>query len=168
MITLTKKSGAVDLSKKMMKGDDGGYYVPSVDAEGNLTWVPSEEEMPAVDAANIAGPVGPRGESGVYVGPEEPDESILVWVNTKGETADELATKEYVDEAIKNVEVDVDLTNYYTAEQVDEKIEQIELTPGPQGEPGQDGQDYVLTEEDKAEIANLVLASIPSGDEVSY
>lgn len=143
MITLTKKSGAVDLSKKMMKGDDGGYYVPSVDAEGNLTWVPSEEEMPAVDAANIAGPVGPRGESGVYVGPEEPDESILVWVNTKSETADELVTKEYVDE----------------------KIEQIELTPGPQGEPG---QDYVLTEEDKAEIANLVLASIPSGDEVSY
>lgn len=168
MITLTKKNGAVDLSKKMMKGDDGGYYVPSVDAEGNLTWVPSEEEMPAVDAANIAGPVGPRGESGVYVGPEEPDESILVWVNTKSETVDELATKGYVDEAIKNVEVDVDLTDYYTAEQVDEKIEQIELTPGPQGEPGQDGQDYVLTEEDKAEIANLVLASIPSGDEVSY
>ena len=37
--------------------------------------------------------------------------------------------------------------------------------PGEQGEPG---TDYVLTEEDKQEIANLVLALIPSGEDVSY
>ena len=40
--------------------------------------------------------------------------------------------------------------------------------PGPKGDPGAPGEDYVLTEADKSEIANLVLASIPIGDEVSY
>lgn len=39
---------------------------------------------------------------------------------------------------------------------------------GIQGEPGKDGQDYILTEDDKAEIANIVLAAIPSSEEVTY
>lgn len=177
----------------MFKGDPGGYYVPDVDTQGNLTWAPSEEDMPAVESSNITGPTGPRGKSGVYVGAQEPqEEEVLVWVNTDGTETDELATKQYVNGA---------LTGYYTAEQVDNKIKMIELTPGPQGiqgeqgpkgdtgpqgiqgiqgeqgpkgdtgpqgEPGPAGQDYVLTEADKQEIANLVLASIPSGDEVSY
>lgn len=30
------------------------------------------------------------------------------------------------------------------------------------GEPGEDGDDYVLTEADKAEIASLVLADLPT------
>lgn len=84
---------------------------------------------------------------------------------------------------------EVDLSNYYTKTQVDGIVDTIELTPGPQGPvgpagevgpqgpqgpvgdpgaPGENGKDYVLTEADKSEIANLVLASIPIGDEVSY
>lgn len=39
---------------------------------------------------------------------------------------------------------------------------------GAPGEAGADGNDYVLTTADKTEIANLVLASLPSGEEVSY
>lgn len=49
---------------------------------------------------------------------------------------------------------EVDLTNYYTKSEVDGLIETIELTPGPQGEPG---QDYILTEADKSEIAGMVV-----------
>ncbi len=36
------------------------YYKPSVDAEGNLTWTPSQESLPPVESVNIK---GPRGES---------------------------------------------------------------------------------------------------------
>lgn len=177
----------------MFKGDPGGYYVPDVKEDGELTWAASEEDMPAVESSNITGPTGPRGKSGVYVGSEEPqEEEVLVWVDTDGELADELATKEYVDDVISELVVDVDLTDYYTKTEVDEKIETIELTPGPQGEqgpqgepgkdgaqgiqgetgpqgpqgepgkdgadgaPGKDGQDYILTEADKQEIADLV------------
>ena len=39
-------------------GGSGGYYSPSVDAEGNLTWTASKTDMPAVDGANIKGPQG--------------------------------------------------------------------------------------------------------------
>lgn len=44
----------------------------------------------------------------------------------------------------------------------------IQTLKGDPGEPGKDGTDYVLTEEDKQEIAELVLAAIPSSEEVAY
>lgn len=50
-----------------------------------------------------------------------------------------------------------------------EKGEQGEQgVQGIQGEKGADGQDYVLTETDKIDIANIVLGLLPNGDEVSY
>lgn len=39
---------------------------------------------------------------------------------------------------------------------------------GPAGADGKDGSDYILTDTDKQEIANLVLAAIPSSEDVSY
>ena len=45
-------------------GEDGGYYAPSVDDEGNLTWTASKTDMPAVDGANIKGPKGDTGAAG--------------------------------------------------------------------------------------------------------
>ena len=45
-------------------GQDGGYYAPSVDDDGNLTWTPSKADMPQVEGANIKGPEGPQGPAG--------------------------------------------------------------------------------------------------------
>ena len=102
----------------MLKGDDGGFYMPVVDSQGNLSWAPSNSEMLPVESANIRGPIGPTGESGVYVGDTEPtDEEIRVWINPAGEASGALATKQYVDGL----------------------IETIELTPGPQGPIGPEG-----------------------------
>ena len=39
-------------------GEAGGYYAPTVGADGNLTWTPSKADMPAVDGTNIKGPQG--------------------------------------------------------------------------------------------------------------
>lgn len=52
-------------------GTDGGYYQPSVDGAGNLTWTASKFGMPAVDGANIRGPQGPKGDTG-NPGPQGP------------------------------------------------------------------------------------------------
>jgi hypothetical protein len=49
-----------------------------------------------------------------------------------------------------------DLTGYATITYVDDTISTIELIPGPAGKDGQDGKDYVLTDADKQEIANMV------------
>ena len=86
------------------------------------------------------------------------------------------ATKKYVDktieEALEDFEPtggggsgDVDLSDYYTKKQVDSLIEEIELTPGP---AGKDGEDYVLTEADKQEIAGMVEVSAPDVDLRDY
>ena len=84
---------------QLIKGDDGGYYIPSIDEEGNLTWTASEADMPEIVGANI---IGPEGESGVYVGTTEPTDDSLIWINPEGQgiAGDNIATKAYVDEAI--------------------------------------------------------------------
>lgn len=45
-------------------GEDGGYYTPSVDASGNLSWAASKADMPAISGTNIRGPQGPAGADG--------------------------------------------------------------------------------------------------------
>ena len=74
---------------------------------------------------------GEPGESGVYVGEVEPtDAEIRLWINPTGEATDlnELASKSYVDNAVKNVSVD--LTGYATEARVLELIEShIETYP---------------------------------------
>ena len=44
----------------------------------------------------------------------------------------------------------------------------IQGEKGDKGDTGDPGSDYVLTDADKSEIAALVLAQIPDGDEVAY
>lgn len=262
-INFTHKGGAISV----VQGADGGYYIPSVDAAGNLTWEPTKSGMETPDATNIKGPQGEPGTDGkdgkdgvdgvdaiyvgsseptgdeliwinpdgeasgsldrvddIHVGTEEPTGEELIWINPEGEASTEFATEAYVDEAIAAAQLggsggEVNLSNYYTKTEVDAAIEQIELTPGPQGEKGdkgdpgeqgpqgiqgiqgekgetgaqgpqgeqgiqgetgpqgiqgepgtdgKDGSDYVLTDADKTEIAQLALTLIPASEEVSF
>ena len=162
----------------MLKGDDGGFYMPVVDSQGNLSWAPSNSEMLPVESANIRGPVGPTGESGVYVGDTEPtDEEIRVWINPAGEASEALATKQYVDGLIETIELTPGPQGPTGPEGPQGPIGETgpqgpqgktgEIGPtgpqgpqgiqgpiGPQGEPG---QNYILTEADKSEIAGMVV-----------
>jgi hypothetical protein len=106
MITLKAKNGNIDLTQKIMKGDKGGYYIPVIDEEGNLTFIPSEDGMEPVEGANI---IGPQGDAGIHVGAEEPtDEDMLVWVNPNGDVSAYCMTREevqaYIDMRLKEVE----------------------------------------------------------------
>ena len=47
-------------------------------------------------------------------------------------------------------------------------IQTIRGEKGEQGPAGKNGNDYVLTEKDKKEIANIVLLELPSSEDVSY
>ena len=57
MIKLKNASGKVDLDKTLLKGDDGGYYIPSVSASGDLSWMPTEDYMPIPETVNIMGTI---------------------------------------------------------------------------------------------------------------
>jgi hypothetical protein len=109
MIKLVQKdNGALNLAQKLQKGEDGGYYIPTVDENGNLSWQPTREDMIAAMVANILGPMGPQGACGIYVGEDEPtDENILVWLIPTGETSDFVMTekevKNYIDTSLEEV-----------------------------------------------------------------
>lgn len=45
-------------------GEDGGYYTPSVSADGTLSWTASKSDMPTIASANIRGPKGDKGDTG--------------------------------------------------------------------------------------------------------
>lgn len=101
MIELKTNNKKINLSEKQyLRGDDGGYYVPAIDAEGNLSWAPTAEGMPIPEAANIKGrdgkdgrdgidgtpgKDGKDGQPGVYVGSNEPGADVLVWIDTSGD-----------------------------------------------------------------------------------
>lgn len=95
-INLVRNAGAIEVTKRMYKGDDGGFYEPEVDADGNLSWYPSKEDMPAIATVNIKGVPGDKGIPGdkgepgkdgvkfVHIGAEEPDDdNCLVWLYTE-------------------------------------------------------------------------------------
>jgi len=122
-IKLRGNNDNLSFSKGLAKGDDGGYYIPSVNEDSVLSWVASESDMPEVESVNIRGEQGLKGESGVYVGTEEPTDDSLIWINPDGEASGELATKSYVDEVVKEevskIEIpEPDLSNYATKDDI--------------------------------------------------
>ena len=164
----------------MLKGDDGGFYMPVVDSQGNLSWAPSNSEMLPVESANIRGPIGPTGESGVYVGDTEPtDEEIRVWINPAGKASEALATKQYVDGLIETIELTPGPQGPIGPEgpqgpigetgpqgprgvQGPQGPQGIQGEQGPIGPQGEPGQNYILTEADKSEIAGMVVVDTSS------
>lgn len=67
-------------------GENGGYYTPSVDGEGNITFTASKAGMPEVPGANIQGPKGQTGENGT---PGEPGKSAYETAREAGYTGTE-------------------------------------------------------------------------------
>lgn len=80
-------------------GEGGGYYTPSVDNAGNLSWTASREDMPDAAGANIKGPKGDTGEQGpkgdTGATGYTPVRGVDYWTD-----ADIAQIKSYVDDAI--------------------------------------------------------------------
>lgn len=57
-------NGSTEPGTPGQDGEDGGYYTPSVDSAGNLTWTASKADMPDIAGANIKGPQGETGPEG--------------------------------------------------------------------------------------------------------
>ena len=62
--SIVELENKVDSGGSGGSGEAGGYYVPAVDAGGNLSWTASKADMPAVDGANIKGSRGETGAKG--------------------------------------------------------------------------------------------------------
>lgn len=86
-------------------GEDGGFYTPSVNANGVLSWTASKTDMPSVSSANIKGPQGAPGSDGAPGAPgkdgadgfsptvtltREADGVVITATNKDGETSEKV------------------------------------------------------------------------------
>ena len=108
-------------------GEDGGYYIPHVSDNGDLSWTPSNPDMPVVPEANIKGKDGLDGKdgadgaSGVYVGPEEPDDTnVNVWIDPDGVPDEPNVSAQSIEKALGYVPA-----NAQKVEQLSEEIGDI-------------------------------------------
>ena len=64
-------------------GYDGGYYIPQIDENSNLTWVASKNTMPEItDSVNVKGDIGATGATGAtggYYMPSIDEDGVLSW-----------------------------------------------------------------------------------------
>ena len=147
-------------------GEDGGYYQPSVDTSGNLTWAASKEDMPAIAGSNIKGPKGDKGDKGdAGAQGEKGDKGDSGGQGPQGPQGNPgfspIAT---VTQTETGATISIqDATGTTTAT----------ITNGQDGAPGADGYtpqrgvDYWTTA-DQQQIVQDVLAALPDGDEVNY
>lgn len=145
--------------------DDGITLIPkNVDTENTFSISVDENEgrIAAIRTLTTGG-IAPKNIS--FAG------SVLKELGTPVANTD-AANKKYVDDhAIGNVTASatsIDSSEPATATATTSGND-ISFAFGiPKGAKGDPGNDYVLTDVDKSEIAALVLAQIPNGDEVAY
>lgn len=131
-------------------GIDGGYYIPSVDEAGELTWDASKAGMPEIAGANIKGADGQPGKDGVdgYT----PVKGVDYFDGKDGYTPvkgvdyfDGLPGKDGKDgNPGKDGYTPIKGVDYFDGEKGDPgytPIKGVDYFDGKDGQPGKDGQD---------------------------
>ena len=118
-------------------GEDGGYYQPSVDTSGNLTWTASKSDMPAVAGNNIKGPKGDKGDKGDTgpkgdKGEDGTGVSILGSYNSQEELESAHPTGEIGDAYLVNGDL-------YVWSETSASWNNVGNIKGPKGDKGDDG-----------------------------
>lgn len=104
----------------------------------------------AVEASDAALAVKQAYDSGELKG----EQGDVGPVGPQGEKGDPFVYSDFTPEQLEGLKV---------------KGDKGDMGPqGPQGPKGDDGTPYVLTEADKTEMVEMVLAALPNGDEVYY
>lgn len=180
---------------ELMPGEKGEAGEPGVSAthawNGTILSITSASGTSSADLKGEPGEKGAKGDEGFYVGDTEPTDDSLVWIDPSAGATDGLATMEQVEtaieEALKDIDVDVDLTGYATEEYVGTAItdalkdvdvdltgyateEYVNTAIGnldiPEAEVDLSG--YYTKEEIDTILSNLPVGDIPSGEEVEF
>ena len=123
-------------------GEDGGFYTPSVAADGTLSWTASKEGMPAVGSANIKGADGADGQDGAPGAPGAPGAdgtTVVVGTVTTGAAGSSAAVQGVLNEETNT------LTLNFTIPQG---------APGEQGEKGDAGDAATVDAYTKTQVDN--------------
>lgn len=151
------------LGGTLIPGPEGGYYKPTVDADGNIAFTPSKDTMPQVPGGNIRGPQGDKGDAFVYEDfTNEQLEELRGPQGIQGETGQQGVQGEKGDtgetgpqgiQGIQGPKGD-------KGEKGDKGDQGIQGEKGEIGETGPKGDAYILTDADKGEIASEAAALV--------
>ena len=115
--TLSTSTGLVQIPGPKGEPGDSAYDVAVANG-----FKGSEQEW-------LASIKGDQGESGVYLGSEEPPNNVNIWIYSEGDASEKLATQKYVDDAIGGIEIP-NLDDYATQSYVDDAIANIDIPEG--------------------------------------
>lgn len=165
ILTLPKMSGSVSAPKSLRgnvgaktiniggKGDDGATFVPSVSADGIISWT-NDKDLPNPESVNIKGEKGDKGDRG--------EQGIPGVQGAKGETG---ATGEKGADGTPATHRWSGTTLYITSASGTSSAD----LKGAKGDTGAEGYtpvkgtDY-FTEADKAEMVAAVISALPKYD----
>lgn len=129
--------------------EDGGWYTPSVNADGDLSWTPSKEGLPEVETVNIRGPQGIAGSVKFIIQNTLPTEDIQNDAFYVIPTANPSAVKQYdeyfyVPAQERFEKLGDDLTVFYNKTTIDSMFEDFIATSTTVSD-AVDGTEYYLT-----------------------
>ena len=135
-------------------GEAVADYLVEHPVEVDLTGYATEQYVEtAISQIELTpGPAGKDGQDGApgkdgkdYVLTDADKQEIAGMVDVPDVNLDNYYTKDETDRKITEAQIggggEVNLDNYYTKSEVDSAIQNIELTPGPQGPQGEPGKD---------------------------
>lgn len=157
--------------EKGEKGDDGGYYTPDLDDDGNLSWTGSEEGMPEVTGKNIKGPEG-VGIKEFIIGESEAGTNfytVTIKLTNGEETKYDILQGTNGEQGVGIKEIRMGQSSASGAANLmeiywtDGEISLFHVWNGKAGKTPVKGTDY-YTDADKQEMVGLVLEALPADE----
>lgn len=168
-LTVTSASGTSSANLVGPQGPEGPQGPAGKDGTMSFTDLTAEQKESLRGPEGKQGPVGPQGPEGPQ-GPKGAD-GTMTFEELTEEQRESLRGPQGIQGPQGEPGKDgKDGAPGEQGPQGEQGIQGPIGETGPQGEPGvngKDGEDYVLTETDKSEIANIVLAILPVAEEVS-
>lgn len=158
-------------------GEDGGYYTPAVtqpdDETVQFDFTPSKVNMPAVEPVQVKLPIPDSSQNGAdgitphigengnwYLG--DTDTGVKATGDPGAPGADGEDGVGIKSIARTSGDGSPGTTDTYTITYTDNNTSNYTVYNGKDGVDGTDGSDYVLTDEDKTEIADLAAQKVPN------
>ena len=179
-----------------LQGPVGYIFTPSVNEDGDISWT-NDGGLPNPETMNIKGPQGiqgiqgPKGDTGEQgIQGEQGPQGIQGERGPQGDKGEQGVQGEVGPQGIQGpagaqgpsgndgITPDVIITTISGGHNVafryggsgsqDPRNTDVDIMDGVQGPQGPAGSDYILTNQDKQDIADIVIASLPTWTGGSY